>query len=195
MTAKEAIETLRANYPDACFEQLREAVDAAIEALKDAQPETHEEHTGTHACDCISRQAVFDLIEEMYYPEEECCGSDWRDGSNDTLDRISCKLTSLPSVQPERKIGHWIDEGQYADYHSQHVYRCSECGDHIIEDNTDDYRFCRYCGIRMTNKREQIDEEMRQHDLFDWLVEMDYDLEAVAMFPSMYLSEVPLEKK
>ena len=37
MTNAEAIETLRANYPDACYEQLREAVDAAIEALK--QPE------------------------------------------------------------------------------------------------------------------------------------------------------------
>ena len=34
MTNAEAIETLRANYPDACFEQLREAVDVAIEALK-----------------------------------------------------------------------------------------------------------------------------------------------------------------
>ena len=34
MTNNEAIETLRANYPDACYEQLREAVDAAIEALK-----------------------------------------------------------------------------------------------------------------------------------------------------------------
>lgn len=34
MTNAEAIETLRANYPDACYEQLREAVDAAIEALK-----------------------------------------------------------------------------------------------------------------------------------------------------------------
>ena len=34
MKNTEAIETLIANYPDACFEQLREAVDAAIEALK-----------------------------------------------------------------------------------------------------------------------------------------------------------------
>ena len=33
MTNKEAIETLRANYPDACYEQLREAVDMAISAL------------------------------------------------------------------------------------------------------------------------------------------------------------------
>lgn len=37
MTKKEAIETLRANYPDACFEQLREAVDMAIEALSESK--------------------------------------------------------------------------------------------------------------------------------------------------------------
>ena len=34
MTNAEAIETLRANYPDACYEQLREAVDKAIKALE-----------------------------------------------------------------------------------------------------------------------------------------------------------------
>lgn len=39
MTNIDAIETLRANYPDACYEQLREAVDIAIEALK-ARDET-----------------------------------------------------------------------------------------------------------------------------------------------------------
>ena len=35
MTNAEAIETLRANYPDACFEQLREAVDKAVKALEE----------------------------------------------------------------------------------------------------------------------------------------------------------------
>ena len=35
MTNAEAIETLRANYPDVCFEQLREAVDKAIKALEE----------------------------------------------------------------------------------------------------------------------------------------------------------------
>ena len=32
-TYKEAIETLKANYPDRCFSMLREAVDVAIQAL------------------------------------------------------------------------------------------------------------------------------------------------------------------
>ena len=33
MTREEAIDTLVANYPDRCYELLREAVDVAIEAL------------------------------------------------------------------------------------------------------------------------------------------------------------------
>lgn len=37
MTREETIATLKANYPDACFEQLRDAVDTAISVLK--QPE------------------------------------------------------------------------------------------------------------------------------------------------------------
>ena len=34
MTNVEAIETLRANYPDACYALLREAIDVAIKALQ-----------------------------------------------------------------------------------------------------------------------------------------------------------------
>ncbi len=33
MTRKEAIDVLKKNYPDSCFELLREAVDTAFEAL------------------------------------------------------------------------------------------------------------------------------------------------------------------
>lgn len=40
MTREEAIETLRANYPDKCYESLRNAVDVAIESLK-AEPVKH----------------------------------------------------------------------------------------------------------------------------------------------------------
>lgn len=36
-TNAEAIEILKANYPDACFEQLRYAVDIAIKALEEPQ--------------------------------------------------------------------------------------------------------------------------------------------------------------
>lgn len=38
MTKEEAIEVLKANHPDACFEMLTEAVDMAIEALQQPEP-------------------------------------------------------------------------------------------------------------------------------------------------------------
>lgn len=69
MTNAEAIETLRTNYPDACFEQLREAVDAAIEALKKQIPQKpiridrHNEFDGNWKKVCPSCKRV--LIERV----------------------------------------------------------------------------------------------------------------------------------
>ena len=81
MTNAEAIETLRANYPDACFEQLREAVDAAIEALK------AQDAVG----DTISRQAAIDAILDLH---------DCYNGFSDTYDKacIIGVLEELPSA-------------------------------------------------------------------------------------------------
>ena len=89
MTKAEAIEILRANYPDACYEQLREAVNMAIEALETDVPDTN-------VGDMISRQAVLNYIDNM--PSELTA-----DGRR-MIRRI--RLTeyiqdSLPSVQPE----------------------------------------------------------------------------------------------
>lgn len=51
----------------------------------------------------------------------------------------------------ERKSGKWIDEGFYADGHGAHAFRCSECGEHIIEYDIDP--FCRWCGADMRGER------------------------------------------
>ena len=48
--------------------------------------------------------------------------------------------------------GEWIDEGQYAEGHSEHFYRCSECGGYIIALRVDD--FCKHCGAEMRVKHE-----------------------------------------
>ena len=50
MTNVEAIETLRANYPDACYSQLREAVDVAIQALKAQDAAEDNEIKGIDVC-------------------------------------------------------------------------------------------------------------------------------------------------
>lgn len=75
MTREEAIETLKANYPDDCYKQLREAVDVAIEALKshDAAGET------------IYRQDAMDAVKHA-----------WAKGLEPTL-----YIEDLPSAQPE----------------------------------------------------------------------------------------------
>ena len=89
MTNAEAIETLRANYPDICYGQLREAVDMAIEALKekaDLQP------------DCISRQTL--QKELALYPIDDVTSED-EAGYNRAINDIQKMVLHLPSAQPE----------------------------------------------------------------------------------------------
>lgn len=40
------------------------------------------------------------------------------------------------------RTGHWIDYGKGN-------YACSECGYEFISDDTDDFRYCPYCGAKM----------------------------------------------
>ena len=99
MTNEEAIKTLEANYPDACFEQLREAVDAAIEALKAQDADS----------DTISRKAAIDAIlavtgnssvRELYEHVQEHGLSDmWSGGVNAAIDII----IAVPSARPVAK--------------------------------------------------------------------------------------------
>lgn len=110
MTNAEAIETLRANYPDACFEQLRCAVDMAINALtKEAWKEEHPvspllqklatnlQSSKQDADDTISRAAAIDALHKYF------------DGMLETDTWSPCDVYGLieilPSVQPEP---HWI---------------------------------------------------------------------------------------
>ena len=55
----------------------------------------------------------------------------------------------LPSIQPERKTGHWIEMSS-----SNHTYKCSECG-RLLVNVTDGknniskhYPYC-HCGAKM----------------------------------------------
>ena len=51
----------------------------------------------------------------------------------------------------ERPQGEWIDEGQYAEGHSEHAYICKKCGYQIIENPNMlfENRYCKYCGVSM----------------------------------------------
>ena len=59
-------------------------------------------------------------------------------------------IDDAPTIDAEPvRHGKWIDEGQYADYHPHHAWRCSECGEHVIEIDTSWFKYCPNCGARM----------------------------------------------
>ena len=61
--AEEAVHNLYAIFGSEGEWVDRKDVFEAINSLPSAQPETHEERMETHACDCISRQAAIDALE------------------------------------------------------------------------------------------------------------------------------------
>lgn len=67
------------------------------------------------------------------------------------LECVDCHDYSNYVHYEERPQGEWIDEGQYAEGHDEHAYRCKKCGYHIIEkpNMISENRFCRNCGADM----------------------------------------------
>lgn len=68
MTREEAIDVLKRNYPDACFSDLREAVDVAIQFLSAQEREKRKwnvyYHGGTdfsYSCPMCGHSAPFDM--------------------------------------------------------------------------------------------------------------------------------------
>ena len=55
------------------------------------------------------------------------------------------------NAEPVRH-GHWIDEGLYNDDFPYHAWKCSECGEYMIEIDVPWYKFCPECGAKMERK-------------------------------------------
>ena len=93
--------------------------------------------------DCISRQAVLDLI-----------NADWK------YENLEQPVSILPPVTPQPKIGRWILSGGY--------WRCSECKEKALlkldkaTGNCREYtpirsNFCPNCGAKMVDPQESED--------------------------------------
>ena len=50
---------------------------------------------------------------------------------------------------PPVRHGKWIDDGQYDNFFPHHEWRCSECGEYVLEIGEPWYKFCPNCGARM----------------------------------------------
>ena len=146
MTNAEAIETLRANYPDACFEQLRCAVDMAINALtKEAWKEEHPvspllqklatnlQSSKQDADDTISRATAIDAVRRSE-------ALDRAFGYGHAVDA----LRELPSAQSERQKGEGIDHTEDGYVECPFCHSATNC-----DGNKDELHFCFSCGADM----------------------------------------------
>lgn len=105
--------------------------------------------------DLISRRAVMDATEGL----KKHCDVRKLDfeiiGYNIALNDVKDAILGLPSAEPERKKGKWIELAN-----TNHTYICSVCGRilvNIIDDKktvTKNYPFC-HCGAKM----EEVEDE------------------------------------
>lgn len=87
--------------------------------------------------DLISREKAIDLA---YDCEDEF--------GKDVAFRLAYYLRHLPSAQPERKTGKWIEVN---DAYNRISGRCSVCGweSHLYEDDVVGMDYCPNCGARL----------------------------------------------
>ena len=50
--------------------------------------------------------------------------------------------------------GKWLDDGQYDNFFPHHEWRCSECGEHVLEIGVPWFNYCPHCGARMDEERD-----------------------------------------
>ena len=92
--------------------------------------------------DLISRQDAIDILTSAV---ERCKGIYGDLGGAVSGAREFIK--SLPSAEPERKTGHWIDTDNY-----YQRWKCSECGCHTRDAEPN---YCPNCGAKMEMRNDE----------------------------------------
>ena len=98
--------------------------------------------------DLISRQMAIEVLRNRWLKTRNYEGI-----GEDIAEECEIYLKTLPSAQPVRH-GHWIDEGLYNDDFPYHAWKCSECGEYMIEIDVPWYKFCPECGAKMDGGEE-----------------------------------------
>lgn len=93
----------------------------------------------------ISRQAAIDTVTKHY-----------RAHDNDLLEVIAYEIEQLPSAEPQRQTGKWINRWAQNGDQVKEVRECSECGAAYLRyyDTADGFdcvppKFCPNCGAKM----------------------------------------------
>ena len=97
--------------------------------------------------DLISRQAAIALAKDICIPTKD--GTIYRHRCIDPGD-----IAELPSAEPERKKGKWIDGMSYHDFDESEweKVKCSVCENLVTKQifyHDNKYHYCPYCGADM----------------------------------------------
>lgn len=102
--------------------------------------------------DTIYRQDAIDALEKM----SANYGAEGRRECHPHIEECKWELRMLPSAQPERKKGKWIEDG-----YNHYKAVCSECGEpcatYVMDAPRD--RFCKWCGADMRTRETDCDYE------------------------------------
>ena len=116
------------------YNDLGVIVDTKAEELNSSAQPDLQPACNQLATDCISRQQAIDAL--------------------DCINGVEEVLRSLPSVQPERAKGEWIEISSI-----NHTYKCSECGRLLVNvadgrnNVSKHYPYC-HCGADMRGERD-----------------------------------------
>lgn len=97
-------------------DHIKEAIKAKVPSAQPDEKRT-EEHTKTHSCDLISRQAAIDALADYIHNVDKVY-STGKLSAEDCRDAAKSVLDDLPSAQPEtcegcKHLGKWENEVEY----------------------------------------------------------------------------------
>lgn len=159
-----------------CDDELNEALDMAIkaldqepcgdavdraEAIKIADGYCHHTNVAKELAklpsvnpqpyeDAISRQAVFDALDNHKYSNEFCEKHhiDW----SINLSMAHIAVNDLPPVTPRQKYGKWIKQTLSVKPFGEDTVLCDQCA--FMTDKDSMYNYCPNCGARMIEPQE-----------------------------------------
>lgn len=123
-----------------CDDELNDALDVAIKALEQQSCE-----------DCISRQATIEAIYKKYIGGKDAIKNApindlYADGLAEAVDAV----WDMPSVQPTRPIGRWIDIQYFKNDDTYYRPKCPFCSIEPKEYSN----YCPNCGAKMQEVEE-----------------------------------------
>ena len=146
MTAKEAIDILwqyDVNFEPHPAEEVMHAIDMAIEALNSSEIPNNS--------DLISRQAAIDALEKLSANYTGVGKREW----HPHVRECQYEIQHMPSAQPERKKGRWIDAVLPNDSGGLQVQVCDQCNTFFpLAYTGGGHKFCPNCGADMRGEQE-----------------------------------------